>query len=284
MEKKVHALDGSRAKVKRAEAQLIGLQRDCERFFKENPNIVVRGEFDKRAKNYPIIVKKCASELPEQWSVIIGEIGHDLRSALDLLAWQLARLNNDKPYARTGFPIYLVGRTDRRDRKNNIIPQFWHKGHGLRLLQSIDRRYWTRIEAFQPYKRGNRGMRSLLFLLSELNNTNKHRLIPILFASVGSHQVTGFFGGGSKIKVGVPIRQNAKIGWINPIPFAVPVLHSDGERFAIRMQEETQAKFDVFSSLRFGDGCYAVRNLPIFLTLDNIRKVLLNLSLVISDG
>lgn len=264
----MHPLDGSRAKVKRVKAQLIALQKDSERFFTQNPNVIAATEFDRKAGNYPIIVKSCPSELPEQWSVIVGEITHNLRSALDLLAWQLALLETPTPYNKTAFPIYSIGSSGRKG-----IRSFWgEKGKGQRCLKSINRRYWARIEAFQPYKGGHGYLHSPLFLLHELNNTDKHRLIPILFASVSSHQITGFFGGGSRIKVGVKIRPNAKIGWINPLPFTVPVLHGDGARFRIRMQEETQVKFNVSSSVRFGDGCYAVRNLPIFRTLDNINK------------
>ncbi|MCK4843747.1 MAG: hypothetical protein KAS83_02105 [Dehalococcoidia bacterium] len=264
----MHPLDGPRAKVKRAKAQLIALQKDSERFFTQNPNIIAATEFDKKAGNYPIIVKRCPSELPEQWSVIVGEITHNLRSALDLLAWQLALLETPTPSSYTAFPIFYIGRSGRKGTNS-----FWgEKGKGPRCLKSIHRRYWVRIEAFQPYKGGHGYLRSPLFLLRELNNTDKHRLIPILFASVSSSQITGFFGGGSKIKIGVPIRPNAKIGWINPLPFAVPVLHGDGARFRIKMQEETQVKFNISSSVRFGDGCYAVRNLPIFRTLDNINK------------
>ena len=264
----MHPLDGPRAKVKRAKAQLIALQKDSERFFRQNPNIIAAAEFDKKAGNYPIIVKRCPSELPEQWSVIVGEITHDLRSALDLLAWQLALLQTPTPYDRTAFPIYAIGRSRRKE-----INSFWGKqGKSPPCLKCINRRYWARIEAFQPYKGGHGHLHSLLFLLHELNNADKHRLIQILFASVSSTQITGFFGGGSRIKIGVPIRPNAKIGWIDPLPSAIPVLHSDGARFEIRMQEETQVKFNVSSSVRFGDGCYAVRNLPIFRTLDNINK------------
>ena len=65
----MHPLDGPRAKVKRAKAQLIALQKDSERFFRQNPNIIAAAEFDKKAGNYPIIVKRSPSELPEQWSV-----------------------------------------------------------------------------------------------------------------------------------------------------------------------------------------------------------------------
>ena len=264
----MHPLDGPRAKVKRAKTQLIALYDDSQRFFTKNPNIITRAEFDKKAGNYPIRVKKCPSELPEQWSVIVGEITHDLRSALDLLVWQLSLLETPTPYDKSAFPIYSVGRSRRKE-----IKSFWgRQGKGPSCLKDIHSRYWTRIEAFQPYKRGNRSRQNPLFLLHELNNADKHRLIQILSASVGSHQITGLFGGGSKIKIGVPIRPNAKIGWINPLAFPVPTLAFEGGRPRIRMQEEMQVKFDVSSSIRFGDGCNAVKSLPIFRTLVNINN------------
>lgn len=263
----MHPLDGPRAKVKRAKAQLIALQEDSQRFFAKNPLIAVT-QFDKKAGNYAIRVKECPSGLPEQWSVIVGEIAHDLRSALDLLAWQLALLQPATPYDWTAFPIHSIGRSRRKKTRS-----FWGKQEkGPPCLESIHRRYWARIEAFQPYKGGHGYLRSPLFLLHELNNADKHRLIQILSASVGSYQITGLFGADSKIKPGVTIRPNAKIGWINPLPFPVPTLDFEDGRPRIKMQEEVQVKFDVSSSIRFGDGCDAAKNLPIFRTLDNISS------------
>ena len=169
----MHPLDGPRAKVKRAKTQLGALYEDSQRFFTKNPNIIAATEFDKKAGNYPIRVKGCPSELPEQWSVIIGEITHDLRSALDLLAWQLALLETPTPYDKMAFPIYSVGRSRSKS-------SFWgERGKGPTCLKSIHRRYWARIEAFQPYKGGHGYSHSPLFLLHELNNADKHRLISI---------------------------------------------------------------------------------------------------------
>lgn len=268
MEKGFDALDGPRAKVKRARGQLIALQKDSERFFAKNPHIIVADEFDEKGGNYPIVVKRCPSELPEEWSVIVGEIAHNLRSALNLLAWQLALLETPNPCNETAFPIFHIGKSGMKGKGS-----FWgKKGIGPACLKDVSRKYWARIEAFQPYKGGHGYRRSPLYRLRALNNTDKHRLSPILFSYVSSTQITGFFGGGSKIKIGARIRPNAKIGWINPLPFAMPVLHSDGARFEIRMQEETKVKFNVSSSLKFGDACPAVKNLAIFRTFYDISN------------
>lgn len=82
------------------------------------------------------------------WSVEIGEIGHNLRSALDGISWELALLKTSHPYERTAFPIYLTCFT-----KGGRPPCFWGQKprDGRTLLQSVPDRYWTPIERFQPY-------------------------------------------------------------------------------------------------------------------------------------
>ena len=84
------SLDGPRAKVKRAKSQLITLQASFERHFKLYPYSVIVAEFDEKAGHYHLRIQGGSPSFPDEWGVLIGEIAHNLRSALDLLAWQLA--------------------------------------------------------------------------------------------------------------------------------------------------------------------------------------------------
>src|SRR5258708_7566139 len=45
-------------------------------------------------------------DLPARWSCIVGEAIHNLRSALDHLAWQLVLANNNIPNRSAEFPIF----------------------------------------------------------------------------------------------------------------------------------------------------------------------------------
>lgn len=269
----MHPLDGPRAKVNRAESQLVTLQKITQDFFEINRYTVVLAEFDRKTGGQNIRISNCP-KLPDEWGVIIGEIAHNLRSALDALAWQLALLNTTNPDNRTGFPIYIIGRTNRRLATGDPIPQFWHNGHGLRRLQSINRRYWTRIEAFQPYKRGNGYRQSPLFLLHELNNTDKHRLISVLTPIMAGFTFSGIIGGGSKFNKRTPLYPNAKVGCVMPLhKGGVPTLgFTDDGKPKIVMREEVEVNFDITPGIRFGNSCDAVKGLPIIRTLHRISN------------
>jgi len=265
----MHPLDGPRAKVERAKSQLITLQATFQEFFKRHRYSITLAELDRNTGDQIIRVSDAPS-VPVEWGVIIGEIVHDLRSALDLLAWQLALLNKACPYGETMFPIYSKGRT-----KDTSKPHFWGKGHGLRLLKSIDMRYRKRIEAFQPYKRRNGGRRSPLFLLQQLNNTDKHRLITVLATAIAGFRFTGLVGGGSQFKVGVPLYLNAKVGHVRPLPadgvlvLDDPPLNANG-KLRTRTQREVLVKLDITPGIQFGEGCDTLKRLPVLKTLIDI--------------
>lgn len=83
----MHPLANPRLKLKRADQHLNVLKRHIRRLNKEHPDRI-REESDPKT-GQPI---KSAEkpDTPLQWSLIIGDIAHNLRSALDHLAWQIA--------------------------------------------------------------------------------------------------------------------------------------------------------------------------------------------------
>ncbi len=262
----MYPLDGPRAKVDRAKNQIIAFNASTQRFFKRYPYSVYVAEFDKKAGCYSIRIQDCPPPFPTDWNVIIGEIAHNLRSALDLLAWQLALLNSPNPYKNTAFPIYSFGYTSRPS-----TARFWHKNDGLRVLKSIHRRYWTRIEGFQPYKRGNGGRHNPLYLLHELNRTDKHRLIPILVVESQGYTFSGLIGGRNPFKLGKALYANAKVWCVKPLPDdGVPVPDFSSGKPKIRMQKDVQVTLDITPGIIFGHGCNAVKHLPVIPTLKEI--------------
>jgi hypothetical protein len=269
VDRSMHPLDGPRAKIKRADRQVKALQASFQKFFKDHPCTVTIAEFDKKAGHHKLRIHGVPSSLPDEWGVLIGEIAHNLRSALDLLAWQLVLLSGNSPTRQTEFPVFTVGRTKRK-RKGKLIPHFCVKG-GLRCLIGMRRRFKARIKEFQPYKRRNKGSRSALYLLHELNIADKHRLITVLTTVVGGMQFSGHVGGGSKFKVGTPIDDNAVIGHARPLP-PEGVLVLDVSTMRIVTHHEIQADVDVTPGICFGDGCDAVRRLPVTRTLQKMSS------------
>jgi len=271
----MHPLDGPLARIDRAGSQIVTLRQRFEEFFRENLYEIGVAEYNPKAKNYSLRVTGGPQEFPVDWSLLIGEIAHNLRAALDGLAWQLALQGTIEPYDQTAFPIYLRGTTTRR-RKGHLLPHFWGKAYGPRRIQSIPRRLWKRIESFQPYKRGNGGRRSPLFRLEELNNTDKHRLVTVLVTAPATLQFSGL-SGGTHFKTGMTLSANAKIGWVKDVPPNEP----GPGRGAIYMldlatgellEPEMQVNVKVAPGVLFGDTCQAVKRLPVIRTLERIAE------------
>lgn len=269
----MHPLYGPRERVKRANQQIIALQGSFQEFFKDNLYEIGVAEYSPEAMNYSLRVRGGPQEFPVDWPLLIGEIAHNLRAALDGLAWQLALRTTTKPYDRTAFPIYRLGKTTRK-RSGSPLPHFWGKSHGLRLMRSIPKPLWARIESFQPYKRGNGGRHSPLFLLEKLNNTDKHRLLTVLMVSPAAMQSTGI-SGGTRFRIGVPLRPNAKVGSVKDVP---PPSDGGGAIYVFNPatgeleHPKMQVNVTVAPGVRFGDSCEAVERLPVIGTLQRIAN------------
>ena len=261
-------LQGPRARIDRAESQLVALSKSFKAVSEEHPYRVVVAELDEKTGNHNLRIEGGPAAFRDDWGLLIGESAHNLRAALDNLAWQLALNRTTTPFGRTAFSIFLVGRTKRlrpgtRPKDKNYVPSFWgqQRGDGLDLIRSIDKRYRALIEVFQPYKRGNGGRFSLLFLLRELNDTDKHRLLTVVTAVPSSWQATGIWVG-MEIERGVPLYPNAKIGWIRDLPAgeSVQVVDPTGD---IRTIEHMEVNFEIAPGVLFGDRCEAVKGFPV---------------------
>ena len=157
----MHPLDGPRAKVAGANEQANALNKLIQRFFKDNPR-ATGFDLDPDAGEGLMWVE-IGNQPPLRWSVIIGEIIHDLRSALDHLAWQLGinNLRGRDPHDRTEFPIFL----DATGKDG-----FGKKGRPkIRDLGPNSRAF---IEGLQPFDRPD----DPLWILQTMSNTDKHRI------------------------------------------------------------------------------------------------------------
>jgi hypothetical protein len=142
-----------------------------------------------RGKYVCRIYPKWEPGIPYRWGAIIGEIVHDLRSALDQLVSQLVVLNHGEPRKSHSFPIRskepsqgfaMATRYKRRDQRERLLygPLFGVSDEAI-----------AHIEGCQPYKRED-GL--LLVRLHTLWNLDKHRqLVPMhLIAQAPSVTVT----------------------------------------------------------------------------------------------
>jgi len=258
----MHPLDGPRFKIARAYQQIDSLQHDSELFFNRYIGAAPVGKFNEKTGMYDLLVPE-QPDIPLDWSICVGEIAHNLRSALDQLVCQLAivsELGRDWRFCeekRTGFPIYICGPRSGKPMKERFT---------RKRLSYLRKPYRTTIQGFQPYKRRNGQRRSPLWLLHQMNNADKHRVIPVVAGWIMGTSVMPRFGftGPFTIKVGVPLKANTKIGEVSSL------------------EEEMHMNRRLYSEIKFGEGCDAIKGLPVVGTLariaDQVSKIVKSFS------
>jgi hypothetical protein len=143
-----------------------------------------------------------------QLEATVGDIAHNLRSALDVIAWQLAIQHNHKAANRNRRHITLPLARDE--------PTF-RKHH---LLGFISDRALTVIESLQPYNRPDRSHLEALGFLSTVSNADKHRIATSTFANLSFSGISYKPATGSILSIddltkpGMPIESGAPIARI----------------------------------------------------------------------
>lgn len=176
-----HPLDGPRHKLGRAEAQLDQLDAEVARFLRRDTHEITQ-QFDPKSGRCTLqfVIKHPP---PLSWSVSIGEIVHNLRSALDHLACQLFRLHAAASDCEdTAFPL-LTDDTDAGLDK-------WID----KRLPGLPEAIRAKLRESQPYKRGHAAKQDPLAILNRLSNWDKHRLLVPIFAAVipGSTSIVAY--------------------------------------------------------------------------------------------
>src|SRR5215217_8372120 len=99
-----HRLFGCQLKMRRAHTHFKALHEAINEFTGRNPYEVIN-DFKPEISYYAVRFK--VREWPSPaWSPILGDIVHNMRSALDHLAWQLVLRNRSKPSTGNLFPIF----------------------------------------------------------------------------------------------------------------------------------------------------------------------------------
>jgi hypothetical protein len=101
-------------------------------------------------------------------SILAGEVAHQLRSALDHLAWQLVEANQNAPDNHTAFPVRLVPFS----RGRSFVRTTTQGGQ----LQGVPPAAARLIEKAQPYHAAH-PERHWLAVLDGLWQADKHRLL-----------------------------------------------------------------------------------------------------------
>ena len=95
---------GIDAKIDRARNQVMALSADIDELCAKIRQAIVH-EIDTDAGEQKWVYRDAAPEAPMEWSIRVGEILYNLRSALDHLVWQLVLASGNEPTRFNQFPI-----------------------------------------------------------------------------------------------------------------------------------------------------------------------------------
>jgi hypothetical protein len=188
-------LAGCVLKLNRAQEHLKALEHHVGSFLNDDPHHVVT-ELDRQGR--PTLRVKNLKDPPPEIAVLIGEFAYNARSALDHAAYDLTCLGSGTPppislAKSSAFPIFNSG-PDYKDRQKNGHPS---RKSGLFKVRGMPRGARATIERLQPYHRRNHPGARWLWVLEELSNVDKHRLLPVTTATLLGTSYTFSVTGGS---------------------------------------------------------------------------------------
>jgi len=188
--------------------------------------------------------------IPHDWAAVVGDAVHNLRSSLDLLAWQLVERNNGQPSRDTCFPI------------TSSLQAF--EPALRRALAGAHPAAMRMVRLLKPYAGGN----LILNQTHSLDIVDKHRLVLIVGAAHKSLL--------TKMRMPVPW-QAAPVEFppiaLNPADRQFPL--ADGAEvfriMAAARKGDIQSEPQIVFELAFGD-VSEVKGLPLVPTLELMHK------------
>lgn len=160
-------LEDSWTKLARGKERLATLATECDEYLSAGPAFTANVFYDLEAG----AVEPSFSANPPpppRIGTMVGDVVHNLRSALDVSAWQLA-IANDEAAARKqrNLVTFSLTRTPEEFSKHRALPLFGESAHDV-------------IERLQPY----RNSMQALGWLRDLSNSDKHRIATFSFAGL----------------------------------------------------------------------------------------------------
>ncbi len=253
--------EGSRAKTARALQHFDTLDREIRAFIDSGAYGVV-GYLNQQT-GWKEINFEIHKPPPIEWGLIVGEIAHNLRSALDHIVFALSGGKNG-----TQFPIFLSSdRYFERDRHGKIMLET--------MLRGVDSAYRTIIDNAQPFHRPRPLVRDdPLARLSWLNNADKHRLIHgrfTIFSRFGDLDVEILDDTATSVETDIVIRP-------------MSVLEDQTPLYRIRSlpnpAAEVKVKSQVPLRIGFGKGAPRVETSHIARIIEYVRDVISRLEAV----
>ena len=203
-------------KLARAELQAQSLSDSVMKWVSENP-ITAECRLRDGRLGFQLILNEFREPPPlDTWGLVIGECVHNLRSALDNLAYALARLERDPPAfpGKIAFPIF----TDEAS----------YNAKGRRCINQLPQASVDLIERLQPFQRDGSPEFGIaasdpLVVLQWLSNTDKHRVpsVVLIAPTELAHNMAVHFYSDEDASANVP--PDATI-WAGPLEAGVTLI------------------------------------------------------------
>lgn len=237
------------AKLSRARDHLKDIDAIVERWksaVNELGNTIVGSQYQPDV--IELILPKCPP-VDENLPLIIGDYVHNLRSALDHLAKQLAALDKKTNiYRQLSFPIFATQRGWKDKGISKIKPFVCDKA-------------FEAVKREQPYHAlefGKDPLKRILWVLQELDDIDKHRVIVVVSQQMRQRSVSVTLGiGGPTVIVPTPDE-----GW-RQLEDGATVARVNLAGLGAFKPSEVRVKVDGIASLRFADTGLVVDNMTI---------------------
>lgn len=219
------------------------LQAEMKEYFHTNPGKVVR-----QAEGDPdqyIGAFQPKEPIPARLPIIIGDCIQNLRSSLDYLVWELVLAAKNVPGKHNMFPICKT-----LDAFNNQVTK-------QRRLDGVAPDAVAEIESLQPYHEGQDFDKTVLWVIEDFCNINKHRRLLVISLRAGMGDIeTKTIAGQLFIHVDFSALKKDKIG---PFPIV------DGPSgCGVQMKMDS----NIVAFLAFGEG--AALNMEVSLVLNGL--------------
>jgi hypothetical protein len=165
---------GYSLKLKRSKQQLNAITRRADKFINGNLTFAADHETESGVVWLVLRWKDCTPP-PPMWGVHVGEMFHNIRSALDQLMFVLVRDNSNEPGKHTQFPIYngeleWINNIEQRDVTTRGLPP----------TEGVSDEILAILKQVQPYHVAHKKrMEETLLPLLRMSNTDKHRTLHV---------------------------------------------------------------------------------------------------------
>ena len=164
--------EGIAWKIRRAETHFSELVAGAKVFLAADPEpypIVTEDDPESRDRIYRMEIVRHPPAA--EWGVLAGDVIHNLRSALDHLAYALclAHSPSGTPPSGTEFPIFA---------DEDLFDQT-ARGGGLYKIRGMSGEVQKAVRQLQPFQHGAAAKSQSLWLLHEMSNIDKHRYLHL---------------------------------------------------------------------------------------------------------